>query len=107
MIAPRDDPPSALPHCSLIACSVMGRIRDFVFKLRHPRAKATKEASAALARQLLRFSWAHSSPLGLTNGFLAFLHLLQRLLQGYAPVRDPTEDFYMRRMYGRIVVSPR
>ncbi|KAG2482845.1 hypothetical protein HYH03_018282, partial [Edaphochlamys debaryana] len=22
---------------------------------------------------------------------------------GYAPVRDPSEDFYMRRMYGRIV----
>ncbi|GLI70955.1 hypothetical protein VaNZ11_016054 [Volvox africanus] len=22
---------------------------------------------------------------------------------GYAPIRDPTEDFYMRRMYGRIV----
>ncbi len=52
------------------------------------------------------FSWAHSSLVGLNDCFIAFFHIVQRLLQGYAPVRDPTEDFYMRRMYGRIVVSP-
>ncbi|KXZ47975.1 hypothetical protein GPECTOR_31g337 [Gonium pectorale] len=28
---------------------------------------------------------------------------LKKQNEGYAPIRDPTEDFYMRRMYGRIV----
>ncbi|GLC39896.1 hypothetical protein PLESTM_000963700 [Pleodorina starrii] len=40
------------------------------------------------------------------DGFWFLLHPFEtkkKGKQGYAPIRDPTEDFYMRRMYGRIV----
>lgn len=70
---------------------LFGRLRDFVCWLLNPFGQRKKGKEVRAAAHIGRSSRSEANP--------------PRCSQGYAHIRDPTEDFYLRRMYGRIVVS--